>query len=80
MAQFTARDMWQRNAVLAHAKRAGIEEFVYVMSDNNFQAGLDALDPDCPCYVQDKGIAQCIYLGLMSMIDSAVEANRRGRL
>jgi hypothetical protein len=29
-----------------------------------FQAGLDALDPDCPCFVQDRAIQECIYLGL----------------
>jgi hypothetical protein len=39
-----------------------------LMLNNTFQAGLDALDPDCPCYVQDKAIQECVYFGLRNML------------
>lgn len=63
--------MEYRNEILKMARNAGFEVFAKLMMSNNFQAGLDALDPDCPCYVQDRAIQTCIYLGLQRMIEIA---------
>lgn len=69
MVDTSPRLLWQRNNVLRRLQQSGPDVYRALMQNNNFQAGLDALDPDCPCYVQDKGIAHCIHLGLLSMID-----------
>ena len=71
MVDTSPRLLWQRNNVLVKLRQSGFDVYQALMQNNNFQAGLDALDPECPCYVQDKGIAHCIYRGLLSMIDFA---------
>jgi len=74
VANSSVQIMWQRNAVVQAACKSSPAVFMALMESNTFQAGLDALDPECPCYVKDKGIAQCVYLGLMSMIDNLRDA------
>ena len=44
---------------------------VALLMDNEFQAGLDALDPDLPCYVEDRAIQACVFYGLLWKIERA---------
>jgi hypothetical protein len=41
-----------------------MQQRIDLLMSNTFQAGLDALDPNCPCYVRDRAIQECVYLGL----------------
>jgi hypothetical protein len=53
-----------RNEIIRLLGRLDLEKHLALLSNNTFQAGLDALDPDCPCFVPDRAIQECIYLGL----------------
>jgi hypothetical protein len=56
--------MEYRNEIIKMLGKLGPEKHLALLSSNTFQAGLDALDPDCPCFVRDRAIQECIYLGL----------------
>jgi hypothetical protein len=56
--------MKYRNEIIKMLGRLEMEKHLALLSSNTFQAGLDALDPDCSCFVQDRAIQECIYLGL----------------
>lgn len=53
-----------RNEIIKMLPMLDMSKHLALLSSNTFQAGLDALDPDCPCFVQDRAIQECIYLGL----------------
>ena len=48
--------MEYRNKIIQLLERLDARARVALLLDNQFQAGLDALDPDCPCYVWDEAI------------------------
>ena len=56
--------MEYRNKIIQLLERLDARARVALLLDNQFQAGLDALDPDCPCYVWDEAIQGCIFYGL----------------
>jgi hypothetical protein len=56
--------MEYRNEIIRMLGKLDVNKHLALLSSNTFQAGLDALDPDCPCFVQDRAIQECIYLGL----------------
>ena len=48
--------MEYRNKIIQLLERLDARARVALLLDNQFQAGLDALDPDCPCYVWDLSL------------------------
>ena len=56
--------MEYRNEIIKLLGGLEMEKHLVLLMSNTFQAGLDALDPNCPCYVRDKAIQECVYLGL----------------
>ena len=53
-----------RNEIIKMLGKLDMDKHLVLLSSNTFQAGLDALDPDCPCFVRDRAIQECIYLGM----------------
>lgn len=39
-----------------------------LLSNNDFQAGLDALDPEAPCFINDRAIRNTVVYGLVHMM------------
>ena len=66
--------MEYRNKIIQLLERLDARARVALLLDNQFQAGLDALDPDCPCYVQDEAIQGCIFYGLYYKLQLQDEA------
>ena len=66
--------MEYRNKIIQLLGRLDARARVSLLLDNQFQAGLDALDPDCPCYVADEAIQGCIFYGLYYKLQLAGEA------
>lgn len=66
----TNRD-YRTSILVRVAKDLDHWQYYGLMSDNTFQAGLDALDPYLPCYVQDRAIQECIFLGLLELVRRA---------
>lgn len=60
----------KRNVIMMRLGDQPAHAQLRLLMSNDFQAGLDALDPDCPCYVQDRAIQECIYLGLRFMLSA----------
>lgn len=69
------------NAVLLRSKLLCQQEDVFeadpltavkLMSNNLFQAALNALDPDAPCFVEDAAIQEVIYLGARQLVSQAL--------
>ena len=61
----------QRNQIIMFMQGLPLIKRAMLLGDNSFQAGLDALDPDCPCFVRDNGIRECVFLGLKYRIAMA---------
>ena len=66
--------MEYRNKIIQLLERLDARARVALLLDNQFQAGLDALDPDCPCYVGDEAIQGCIFYGLYYKLQLQDEA------
>ena len=66
--------MEYRNKIIQLLERLDARARVSLLLDNQFQAGLDALDPDCPCYVWDEAIQGCIFYGLYYKLQLQDEA------
>jgi hypothetical protein len=48
--------MEYRNKIIELLGMLQMEKRLVVLMSNTFQAGLDALDPFCPCLVRDSAI------------------------
>ena len=59
----------ERNAVLLRTQTAPIKVGMQLMMSNTFQAGLNALDPEAPCFVRSAAIREVLQRGLFSIID-----------
>lgn len=57
-----------RNDVLRQTQHCPVQVGMKLMMDNTFQAGLNALDPEAPCFVEDKAIRKVIFRGLLAII------------
>ncbi len=63
----------QRQAVVNYLMKAafGDPQVHYrVHASPDFAAGLNALDPNLPCFVEDEGARNMIMIGCMHMIDA----------
>ena len=56
--------MEYRDEVIRMLGRLEEDKHLALLMSNTFQAGLDALDPGSPWYVQDRAIRECVYQGL----------------
>jgi len=63
----------KRNKIILLLETLTLHARFACLSSNIFQAGLDALDPDAPCWVQDGAIQDVIYRGLKAMMRDAAE-------
>jgi hypothetical protein len=66
--------MEYRNKVISMMAKLDMRARMSLLCDNQFQAGLNALDPDCPCYMQDEAIQGIIFYGLVYKINLQIEA------
>lgn len=58
----------KRNVVMMRLGSQPMDVQLRLLMNNNFQAGLDAIDPDAPCFVKDQAIQNVIIVGLNHMI------------
>jgi hypothetical protein len=63
--------MEYRNKIIELLGTLQMEKRLALLMSNTFQAGLDALDPFCPCFVRDRAIQECVYLGLRYQVFEA---------
>ena len=63
----------QRNVVITQFRQLGAKAMYYLLLSNDFQVGLDSIDPDSPRYIKEEAIRNIIVIGLLHMIDCANE-------
>lgn len=68
LAEMRVDSILKRNSVMLCFEQLTMRQGMTLLGNNTFQAGLDALDPDAPCWVKDSAIQDIIVLGLMSMM------------
>jgi hypothetical protein len=62
-----------RNQVVEQVSKLPVSVGMKLMMANMFQAGLNALDPEAPCYVGSKAIQEVVQRGLFAIIDEHME-------
>lgn len=62
-----------RNKVLSRLPKLPVTVGMKLMMDNSFQAGLNALDPEAPCFVESEAIREVVQRGLFAIIDEHIE-------